>query len=56
MCSMNAMKTNNACKALYDRLSTNGKTGSGSSNEQAIETDICGCKKQLFFTTMPNIL
>ena len=27
MCSMNAMKTNTACKALYDRLRANGKTG-----------------------------
>ena len=27
MCSMNAMKTNNACKALYERLRANGKTG-----------------------------
>ena len=27
MCSMNAMKTNNACKALYDRLRDKGKTG-----------------------------
>ena len=27
MCSINAMKTNTACKALYDRLRANGKTG-----------------------------
>ena len=27
MCSMNAIKTNPACKALYDRLRVNGKTG-----------------------------
>jgi len=27
MCSMNAMKTNPACKALYERLRANGKTG-----------------------------
>ncbi|MGB3006207.1 MAG: transposase [Chitinophagaceae bacterium] len=27
MCSMNAMKTNAACKALYERLRANGKTG-----------------------------
>jgi|KBSMisStandDraft_5_1062788.scaffolds.fasta_scaffold15687_3 transposase len=27
MCSMNAIKTNTACKILYDRLRTNGKTG-----------------------------
>ena len=27
MCSMNAIKTNPACKALYDRLRANGKTG-----------------------------
>jgi transposase len=27
MCSMNAMKTNTACKALYERLRANGKTG-----------------------------
>ena len=27
MCSMNAIKTNPACKALYERLRANGKTG-----------------------------
>jgi transposase len=27
MCSMNAMKTNTACKVLYERLKANGKTG-----------------------------
>lgn len=27
MCAMNAMKTNPACKALYERLRTKGKTG-----------------------------
>ncbi|MGK2863332.1 MAG: transposase [Chitinophagaceae bacterium] len=27
MCSMNAMKTNKACKKLYDRLRAKGKTG-----------------------------
>jgi len=27
MCSMNAMKTNTACKTLYERLRANGKTG-----------------------------
>lgn len=27
MCAMNAMKTNNACKALYERLRAKGKTG-----------------------------
>lgn len=27
MCAMNAIKTNNACKALYERLKTKGKTG-----------------------------
>jgi transposase len=27
MCAMNAMKTNRACKALYERLKANGKTG-----------------------------
>jgi len=27
MCSMNAIKTNPACKALYERLKANGKTG-----------------------------
>lgn len=27
MCSMNAIKTNTACKTLYERLRTNGKTG-----------------------------
>ena len=27
MCSMNAIKTNPACKALYERLRAKGKTG-----------------------------
>lgn len=27
MCAMNAIKTNSACKALYERLRANGKTG-----------------------------
>lgn len=27
MCAMNAMKTNTACKALYERLKAKGKTG-----------------------------
>jgi transposase len=27
MCAMNAMKTNPACKALYERLRAKGKTG-----------------------------
>lgn len=27
MCAMNAIKTNTACKALYERLRNNGKTG-----------------------------
>lgn len=27
MCSMNAIKTNTACKTLYERLKANGKTG-----------------------------
>ena len=27
MCAMNAIKTNTACKALYERLRANGKTG-----------------------------
>ena len=27
MCSMNAIKTNTACKALYQRLRAKGKTG-----------------------------
>ncbi len=31
MCSINAMKSNTACKALYDRLRVNGKTGFDSS-------------------------
>ena len=28
MCVMNAIKTNPACKSLYERLRANGKTGS----------------------------
>jgi len=31
MCTMNAIKSNKACKALYDRLSANGKIGFDSS-------------------------
>jgi hypothetical protein len=27
MCAMSAMKTNAACKALYERLKAKGKTG-----------------------------
>ena len=43
MCSMNAMKTNTACKALYDRLRDNGKTG-----KQALVAVMNKLLKQVF--------
>ena len=43
MCSMNAMKTNTACKALYDRLRANGKTG-----KQALVAVMNKLLKQVF--------
>jgi transposase len=51
MCSMNAMKTNNACKALYDRLRANGKTG-----KQALVAVMNKLLKQVFAVVKNNCL
>ena len=48
MCSLNAIKTNTACKILYERLRAKGKTG-----KQAL---IAVCNKLLkqVFTVVKN--
>jgi transposase len=51
MCSMNAMKTNPACKALYERLRTNGKTG-----KQALIAVCNKLLKQVFAVVKNNTL
>lgn len=51
MCSMNAMKTNPACKALYDRLRTNGKNG-----KQALIAVCNKLLKQVFAVVKNNTL
>jgi transposase len=51
MCSMNAMKTNTACKALYDRLRANGKTG-----KQALVAVMNKLLKQVFAVVKNNTL
>lgn len=51
MCSMNAMKTNTACKALYDRLRANGKTG-----KQALVAVMNKLLKQVFAVVKNNCL
>ncbi len=51
MCSMNAMKTNTACKALYDRLRANGKTG-----KQALVAVMNKLLKQVFAVVKNNSL
>jgi hypothetical protein len=51
MCSMNAMKTNTACKALYERLRTNGKTG-----KQALIAVCNKLLKQVFAVVKNNTL
>lgn len=51
MCSMNAMKTNTACKALYDRLRANGKTG-----KQALIAVCNKLLKQVFAVVKNNSL
>lgn len=51
MCSMNAMKTNAACKALYDRLRANGKTG-----KQALIAVCNKLLKQVFAVVKHNTL
>jgi transposase len=51
MCSMNAMKTNTACKALYERLRANGKTG-----KQALVAVMNKLLKQVFAVVKHNSL
>ena len=51
MCSMNAMKTNTACKALYERLRANGKTG-----KQALIAVCNKLLKQVFAVVKNNSL
>ena len=51
MCSMNAMKTNVACKALYERLRANGKTG-----KQALVAVMNKLLKQVFAVVKHNSL
>jgi len=51
MCSMNAMKTNTACKALYERLRGNGKTG-----KQALIAVCNKLLKQVFAVVKNNSL
>jgi transposase len=51
MCSMNAMKTNTACKALYERLRVNGKTG-----KQALIAVCNKLLKQVFAVVKNNTL
>ena len=51
MCSMNAMKTNTACKALYERLRANGKTG-----KQALVAVMNKLLKQVFAVVKNNSL
>lgn len=51
MCSMNAIKTNVACKALYERLRGNGKTG-----KQALIAVCNKLLKQVFAVVKNNSL
>src|SRR6218665_1267404 len=51
MCSMNAMKTNTACKTLYKRLRANGKTG-----KQALVAVMNKLLKQVFAVVKNNSL
>jgi transposase len=51
MCSMNAMKTNPACKSLYERLRANGKTG-----KQALIAVCNKLLKQVFAVVKNNSL
>lgn len=51
MCSMNAMKTNAACKALYERLRAKGKTG-----KQALIAVCNKLLKQVFAVVKNNTL
>jgi transposase len=51
MCSMNAIKTNTACKLLYERLRANGKTG-----KQALIAVCNKLLKQVFAVVKNNSL
>ena len=51
MCAMNAMKTNPACKSLYERLRANGKTG-----KQALVAVMNKLLKQVFAVVKNNSL
>jgi transposase len=51
MCSMNAIKTNTACKVLYERLRANGKTG-----KQALIAVCNKLLKQVFAVVKNNSL
>ena len=51
MCAMNAIKTNAACKALYERLRVNGKTG-----KQALIAVCNKLLKQVFAVVKNNTL
>jgi transposase len=51
MCSMNAIKTNPACKSLYERLRANGKTG-----KQALIAVCNKLLKQVFAVVKNNTL
>lgn len=51
MCAMNAMKTNQACKALYERLKAKGKTG-----KQALIAVCNKLLKQAFAVVKSNTL
>jgi transposase len=51
MCSMNAIKTNTACKALYERLRANGKSG-----KQALIAVCNKLLKQVFAVVKNNTL
>lgn len=51
MCAMNAIKTNNACKALYERLKAKGKTG-----KQALIAVCNKLLKQAFAVVKNNTL
>jgi hypothetical protein len=51
LCAMNAIKTNVACKALYERLRANGKTG-----KQALIAVCNKLLKQVFAVVKNNTL
>ncbi len=51
MCAMNAIKTNAACKTLFERLKANGKTG-----KQALIAVCNKLLKQVFAVVKNNTL